>query len=88
MGKVSETLNVGDRENIDIENLLQIIEDMYKELAISLNKKPDIITQNDDGDTSDSTLSNGDININLITNKVEMVTNHLTSTTVKFKTLS
>lgn len=88
MPKISETFNVGDRSNISPERLLLLLEEMYRDLAISVNRKPDIVQRTTDGLVSDTFLSNGDININLSTNKVEMLTNHPTATTVSWTQLS
>lgn len=87
MAKIPEYYNVGDKSNVSKERLLQIIEDMYKDLAVAINKKPDIFQRQTDGQTTDVSLSNGDININLSTNKVEMLTNHVNPTTVTWTTI-
>ena len=88
MAKIPEYYDVGDREEMDIERLLIIIEDVYKQLAIALNKKPDVYQRNTPGLTTDTFLSNGDINIDSITNQVEMLTNRIGTTTVVWTTLS
>jgi hypothetical protein len=61
---------------------------MYTDLAVAINRKPDIYQRTTDGQINDTFLANGDININLNTNKVEMLTNHPTSTTVTWTQLS
>lgn len=86
MAKVPEYYNIGNRDNLTIERLLEILEDMYKQLAIAVNKKPDLYQRTTDGQASDTFLSNGDININENTQKVEMLVDR-TSTTVTWKTL-
>lgn len=88
MAKVPEFYQVGDRESMTIERLLVIVEDMYRDLAINLNKKPDVYQRNTNGLMTDTFMSNGDININLTTNTVEMLTNHPTSTTVTWTLIS
>lgn len=88
MSKIPEYYDVGDRRDMNIERILIIIEDMYKQLAASLNQKPDVFERNTDGLTTDTFLSNGDLNINSLTNKVEMLTNHPTIGTVTWTTLS
>lgn len=88
MPKIPEYLNAGIRENLTVEELLLIIEKMYIDISTALNRKADIIQRTTDGLTTDTFLSNGDININLNTNKVEMLTNHVNSTTVTWTTLS
>jgi len=86
MAKIPETFNIGSNEDITLEKLLDIMLDMYQELAIQINKKPDLYQRNTDGQTSDTFLSNGDININTTTQKVEMLVDR-TATTVTWKTL-
>jgi len=88
MAKIPFTLNVGDKENITIESLLELIETMYSDLAEAINKKPDIYERDDDAKPTDTFLSNGDININKNTGKVEMLTKHVDLTTVTWKQLS
>ena len=80
MVKIPDTYSMGDRDNLSNEQLLRLVEDMYTTLAIAINRKPDIIERTTDGVTTDTFLSNGDININTITDTVEMVTNHPTVT--------
>ena len=88
MPKILEYLNVGNREDMTVEELLRIIEKMYIDISTALNKKPDIIQRTTNGLATDTFLSNGDININLSTNKVEMLTNHTSSTNVTWTQLS
>ncbi len=89
MAKLQEQLIAGDVTELTPERLLVIIEKMYRDLVIAINRKPDVYQQqNADGNPSDTFLSNGDITINLSTNKVEMLTNHTSTTTVVWTTLS
>lgn len=88
MAKVPEYYSVGDRSNMTVERLLVIIEDLYRDLAIALNKKPDIYQRTTDGLTTDVFLSNGDININTNTLKVEMLTEHSSTSAVVWTQLS
>jgi len=88
MGKIATTFNVGDRTAITPEKLLVLMERMYKDLAEAVNGKPDIYERTTDGQTSDTFLSQGSININTATDKVEMLTNHIDTTTVTWKTLT
>lgn len=88
MPKIAEYLNIGNREDMTVEDLLLIVEKMYIDIATALNRKPDIIQQTTDGSSSATFLSNGDIHINTNTNKVEMLTNHTSSTAVTWTTLS
>ncbi len=86
--KINETFLIGDQSNLDEEKILILMQEMYRDLAIAINRKPDIIQRTTDGLVTDSFLSNGDININLNTNKVQMLTNHATINTVIWTTLS
>ena len=87
MAKIAEYYAVGARDDMTVERLLVIIEDMYRDLAIAVNKKPDIYQRTSDGLTTDVFLNNGDININVGTLKVEMLTSHTSSTSVTWTTL-
>lgn len=88
MAKIPEYLNVGANRELSTDELLRIIEKMYIDIATNLNKKPDIYQRTNDGQTSDVFLSNGDLNININTLKVEMLTSHPTATTVTWTQLS
>lgn len=88
MAKITEYFDFGDTSEITTEALMVVLQRMYTDLAIAINNKPDVIQRNTDGQASDTFLSNGDININLSTNKVEMLTNHPTQTTVTWTQLS
>jgi len=87
MGKIAQTLKVGNRKNLSVDDLADVIESMYIELADAINRKPDVYERSTDGLTSDTILSNGTININNTTNKVEVLTNH-SSSTVTWVTVS
>tara|TARA_R110002126_G_scaffold3502_8_gene20038 strand:- start:1260 stop:1544 length:285 start_codon:yes stop_codon:yes gene_type:complete len=76
MPKISETFSVGDRSNLTVEKLLELLETSYTDLAIAINKKPDCYQRASDGLITDTFLSNGDININTSTHKVEVLTSH------------
>jgi len=88
MTKIAEYLQVGNRENISNEELLRLLETAYQDIAIQLNKKVDLIQRTVDGQVGDVFLDQGTVNINLNTNKVEMLTQHSSSTTVIWTTLS
>lgn len=88
MAKIAEYLNVGNREGMTVEDLLLVLEKAYQDIAVNLNKKPDLIQQATDGVTTDNFLDNGTLHINSNTNKVEMLTNHDSSSTVIWTTLS
>lgn len=88
MAKVQETFDVGNRGDLTLEQLLVIVEDMYRTLAVALNQKPDVYQRSTDGLTTDVFLSNGDININTGTLKVEMLTQHASTSAVVWSQLS
>jgi len=88
VARIPENFNIGDRADLTIEGLLLLIERLYTDLAVALNTKPDLVQRDVDGQTTDTFLSQGTININLTTNKVEMLTNHVNPTTVTWTTLS
>ena len=85
--KITEDYNFGDKSEINFEKLLRSLQEMYKDLASAINKKPDVYQRDTDGQVGDTFLSNGDININLTNDKVEMITNHPTTSTVTWITL-
>ena len=88
MAKIAETYNLGNTEDITNERLVNILTDMYKTLAVAINKKPDVYQRSTDGLVTDSKLNNGDLNINTTTLKVQMLTSHDTSSTVTWGTLT
>ena len=88
MAKVPEYYSIGDKTTITPEELARVIEDLYSDLAVALNKKPDIYQRSTDGLTTDTFLNVGDLNINTSTDKVEMITNQPTPTSVTWTTLS
>ena len=88
MARLPETFNIGDRSTLTIEDLMQIIERLYIDLAVAINQKVDLVQRTTDGQASDVFLAQGTVNINLSTNKVEMLTNHTSPTTVTWTQLS
>lgn len=88
MARIAETFNIGDRENITPEDLLRLLERMYVDLAEAINSKPDLYQRPNDGQTTDTFLSQGSININTSTLKVEMLTQHTSPTAVVWTQLS
>lgn len=91
MVRISETFNFGEfgePEEITGTKLLQLLERMYTDLAVAVNSKPDLYQRNVDGQAGDTFLSQGSININLTTDKVEMLTNHISPSTVTWTQLS
>ena len=87
MARLPNSFNFPDKDNIDMEGLLLILNRMYEDLAEAINSKPDLYQRNTDGQTSDTFLAQGSININLTSDKVEMLTNHTSATTVNWVTL-
>jgi|GEM_PF-1996299 len=88
MTKIPEYLQVGDRFDMTVEELLRIVEQLYTDIAIQLNKKVDLVQRTTDGLVSDVFLDQGTVNINLNTNKVEMLTNHTSPTNVIWTQIS
>jgi len=95
VARLPDTYNFGDRTNMTPERLLELIERMYIDIAREVNAKPDLYQRSNtsgpgsgDGQTTDTFLAQGSININLSTNKVEMLTNHTSTTAVTWTQLS
>lgn len=88
MAKVAEYYEMGDISQLSVEELARIVVDMYKDLAVAINRKPDLIKRESDGLVSDVFLADGDININTNTLKIEMLAAHPTINTVTWVTLS
>ncbi len=88
MARIPNTFNFGDANELSMEELVIKLQRMYMDLAEAVNAKPDLYQRTTDGQTSDVFLAQGSININLNTNKVEMLTNHVNPTTVQWTTLS
>lgn len=70
------------------EDFMLRLQRMYFDLANAINNKPDLYQRDVDGQIDDTFLSQGSININLLTNNVEILTQHVTSTTVQWTQLS
>ena len=88
MAKLPDHFNFGSEDEMTMEELVIKLQRMYYDLARAVNSKPDLVERDVDGQTTDTFLSQGTININLSTDKVEMLTNHPTQTTVTWVTLS
>jgi len=76
VAKVREDLNFGNQEDMTLEKLILIVQEAYRDLAVAVNGKPDLIQRDVNGAVTDNFLSNGTININNATDNVEIITNH------------
>lgn len=93
MANLPETFNFKDKSDMTIEDLILLLDRMYIDIARAVNGKPDLYQRNvggvpTNGDPTDTFLAQGSININTTTNKVEMLTNHVSPTLVTWTTLS
>lgn len=88
MARIPDTFNFGDTDGMTMEELVVKLQRMYMDLAEACNSKPDLYQREVDGQAGDTFLAQGSININLLTDKVEMLTNHTSPTTVTWTTLS
>jgi len=88
VGKLAQRLEIGRRDSLTTQDVADIIENMYAELADAINRKPDIIERETDGQADDVLLSNGSFNINSSTGKVEILTEHTSSSAVTWVQLS
>lgn len=88
MASIPDTFNFGSGSEMTIEELIVKLQRMYMDLAEAVNSKPDLYQRDVDGSATDTFLANGSININLNTNKVEMLTNHTTPIAVVWTQLS
>lgn len=94
MAKLSENYEMGNLQDLSPPELARRIQEMYTQLARAINQKPDLVFIKDgdgnpvDGSGTETFLSNGTINVNTSTLKVEMLTDHPTTSTVTWTTLS
>lgn len=88
LAKISETFDFGDVEDMTQERMMRSFQEAYTTLATAINRKPDVYTRDTDGQATETVLANGDININLSTDKVEMITNHTSPTNITWTQLS
>lgn len=88
MAKLPQQFNFGDTREMDIEDLVRRLQVMYRELAEAINRKPDFYERTTDGQASDTFLSQGTLNLNSTSKKVEMLTEHVSQTVVSWTTLS
>lgn len=88
MAKLPDSFNFGNADELTLEQFVIRVQRMYIDLAMAINGKPDLIQRQTDGQTDETFLSQGTVNINLATNKVEILTNHPTQSTVTWTTIS
>lgn len=88
MARLPDTYNFGDTTDLTPERLFDLVHRMYIDIAVAVNSKPDLYQRTTDGQTTDTFLAQGSININTSTDKVEMLTNHVNPTTVTWTKLS
>jgi hypothetical protein len=88
VAKLPDTFNFGTVEEMDMEELLLKLSRMYTDLATAINRKPDFVERNTDGQVTDTFLSQGTLNLNSTTLKVQMLTQHLSPTVVTWTQLS
>lgn len=88
MGKLTPYFTTERSKDLTVENLLEIIDAMYVNLADAINNKPDIYCRDVDGQSDDTFLSIGSVNVNETTNKVEILTEHVDSSTVIWTQIS
>jgi len=86
VARISETFDFGNPD-ITPEELLLRLNRMYSDLAVAINSKPDVVQRTTDGQPTDTFLSQGTFNINLNTNKVEVLTQHQDPTLVTWTTI-
>jgi len=88
VASLPNTFNFGSEKDLSMEELVLRLQRMYIDLAEAINSKPDLYQRDTNGLASDTFLAQGSININTSTNKVEMLTNHVSPTVVTWTTLS
>lgn len=88
MASIPSHFNFGDTDDMTMEELVLKLQRMYMDLAEAVNSKPDLYQRIVDGQTTDTFLAQGSININTATNNVEILTNHTSPTTVVWTQLS
>ena len=87
MAKIPEEYPVGNLDGLSQGDLIRVIEDMYRTLAVAINRKPDIIQRTTAGQPGDVFYSIGDINVKTDTGGVEMLTNFTSTTAVTWTAL-
>ena len=88
MARLPPTFNFESNEEMSFEDLILQLERLYIDIAEAVNSKPDLYVRPTDGQTTDTFLAQGSININSTTRKVEMLTQHTSPLAVVWTTLS
>jgi hypothetical protein len=88
VARLPESFNFPNTQDLTLEELVNVLNRMYIDIAEAVNSKPDLYQRDTDGQVDDTFLAQGSININLATDKVEILTNHTSPTTVTWVTIS
>lgn len=88
MPKIQEKYPIGSFKDLTTEELARMLDQMYTDLAVAINRRIELVERDTDGQASDVFLSNGTVNINTNTNQVEMLTEHDTISTVVWTPIS
>jgi hypothetical protein len=88
VARLPPTFNFESNDELTIEDLILQLERMYVDIANAVNSKPDLYVRAVDGQTTDTFLAQGSININSTTRKVEMLTQFTSPVSVVWTTLS
>lgn len=64
MPKIAEEYPFGDPRTMSLEELANTLKEMYRDLAIAINKKPDVYFDDADAPTDAVYLSDGDLWVN------------------------
>lgn len=88
VANLPKTFNFQSKDSMTVEDLIVLLDRMYIDIAQAVNSKPDLYQRSTDGQTTDTFLAQGSLNINTSTLKVEMLVEHTSPTAVVWKTLS
>jgi hypothetical protein len=89
MASIPEYFNIGETDTKDPEQMVRLLQQMYTDLAQAINQKPDLVVRETNGSTTETFLSNGTINVNTLTDTVEVLTSrNATGSAVVWTTIS
>ena len=89
MASIPEYFNIGEVDTKDPEEMIIILQRMYSDLAQAINQKPDLVVRKTVGNTNETFLSDGTINIDTLTNTVEIISSrNATGSAVVWTTIS